>query len=94
MQLERRAENSELIYSGEATKNVTFEYPFYTDDDTKVAVSIIAYDLQSGDYYEMSEPTATGFSVTFKTSFDGDVVVSRSFRYTAVGYGTLQPTTP
>jgi len=94
MQLERRTENSELIYSGEATKNVTFEYPFYTDDDTKVAVSIIAYDLQSGDYYEMSEPTATGFSVTFKTSFDGDEVVSRSFRYTAVGYGTLQPTTP
>ena len=94
LQLERRTENSELIYSGEATKSVTFEYPFYTDDDTKVSVSIVAYDMQPGDYFQMSQPTATGFSITFKTSFDGNELVSRSFRYTAVGYGTLQPTTP
>ena len=94
IQLERRVESSQLIYSGEGTKDVAFEYPFYVDADTKVAVSIVAYDMQTDDYFEMSEATATGFSVTFKTSFDGDQVVSRRFRYTATGYGTLQPTTP
>ena len=93
LQLERRTESSNLIskeFERGETKFITFEKPFYTDNDTKVAVSIVAYALESGDYYEISEPTSTGFSITFKSSFDGTVVVDRDFRYTAVGYGTQQ----
>ena len=46
--------------------------------------------MESGDYFELTEPTATGFTITFKGTFDGDEFVDRFFSYTAVGYGTQQ----
>ena len=89
-QLEQRTENSGLLTSlaGETTFN--FERNFYVDADTKASVEITAYNLLAGDYFVMSEPTATGFSITFKGGAAGTDLVSRKFRYTAVGYGKIQ----
>ena len=91
VKFETRTENSEIIVSGLGTKTQSFEYPFYTDENTKAAVGIIAYDMQSGDYFTLSEPTSTGFSVTFKNDTVDGGLVNRRFRYTAVGYGAKQP---
>tara|TARA_B100000900_G_scaffold403664_1_gene411028 strand:- start:7568 stop:11503 length:3936 start_codon:yes stop_codon:yes gene_type:complete len=89
LQFERRTENSATIASGTGSggKAVTFENAFYTDSNTKVSVGITAFNLASGDYYVMSEPTGTGFTVTFK---NGSSVINRNFQYTAIGYGTQQ----
>nr|BAR24894.1 phage-related protein tail component-like protein [uncultured Mediterranean phage uvMED] len=86
-QLERRAENSEFMQSGVGTKAVSFDNAFYVDGDTSVSVGITALDMEPEDYFVMSEPTATGFNITFKGTFDGDEVIDRRFSYTAVGYG-------
>ena len=91
VKFETRTENSEIIESGLGTKNVTFDFPFYTDENTKASVGIIAYDMQPYDYFELSEPTSEGFSITFKGTFDGDQLIGRRFRYTAIGYGAKQP---
>jgi len=90
VELERRTENSGQIRSGYGTRSITFEKPFYTDADTAVSVGITALNMQEGDYFEMTEPTSTGFDITFKGTFDGDVFVDRFFSYTAIGYGTGQ----
>jgi hypothetical protein len=87
VQLERRTENSGTIVSGgeAAGKTQTFINAFYVDNDTKVTVGITAFDLEPGDYYVMSEPTGTEFTILFK---NGSSVINRSFQYTAIGYGT------
>jgi len=89
LQFERRTENSATIASGTGSggKAVTFANAFYTDGNTKVTVGITAFNLASGDYYQMSEPTGTGFTITFK---NGSSVIDRNFQYTAIGYGTQQ----
>ena len=91
-QLERRTENSAVMDSGLGSKTVDFEKPFYTDGDTSVSVGITALDMEPEDYFVMSEPTATGFTIVFKGSFDGDQLINRRFSYTAVGYGTREVT--
>lgn len=89
IQLERRTENSNVLSSGTGgARTVTFDNAFYVDSDTRVAVSVSPYDMESGDFYTMTSPTATGFTITFKNS--GGVLVNRQFQYVAVGYGTRQ----
>ncbi len=90
VRFERRTENSTTFQSGTSASGypVTFQNAFYTDGDTKVTVGITAFDLGAGDYYVLSEPTATGFSIVFKAS-DGRVL-NKDFQYTAIGYGTQQ----
>ena len=90
LQLERRTENSTIMQSGLGVRPVDFDKAFYTDGNTSVSVGITALDMDPGDYFVMTEPTATGFTVTFKGSFDGDEFVNRRFSYTAVGYGTRE----
>lgn len=92
VKFERRTEASErIIQSSYGAKTVSFEYPFYTDENTDASVGIIAYDMQPGDYFTLSEPTSTGFTVTFKNDTVGGGLIDRRFRYTAVGYGAKQP---
>jgi hypothetical protein len=105
VQFERRTENSQTINSGTspAGKTVTFADAFYTDTDTKVTVGITAFDLEPGDRYVISEPTATGFTITFRNTsnlsgdmddnfadLSGGTVVARNFQYTAIGFGNQQ----
>jgi hypothetical protein len=89
LQMERRTENSGTITSGAQPSGATviFDDAFYSDNDTKVTVGITAFDFDAGDYYVMSEPTSTGFTILFK---NGGAVISRRFQYTAIGYGTQQ----
>ncbi|ADD94951.1 bacteriophage protein [uncultured phage MedDCM-OCT-S01-C58] len=89
VQFERRTENSNVIASGlSGNKIVTFDNEFYVDDDTRVAVSLSPYDMQSGDFYTMSVPTSAGFAVAFRNA-QGEIV-NRQFQYAAIGYGTKQ----
>lgn len=91
VKFETRTENSEIIVSGLGAKTESFKYPFYTDENTKASVGIVAYNMESGDYFTLGEPTSDGFTVTFKNdSVDGGLI-NRRFRYTAVGYGAKQP---
>ena len=89
VQFARRTENSATLISGTSAsgKAVTFDKAFYTDNDTKVTGGIVAFGLGAGDYYVMSEPTGSGFTITFK---NGTRVINRDFQYTAIGYGTQQ----
>ncbi len=86
-QLERRTENGAVRQSGIGTEFVPFENAFYVDGNTSVSVGITALDMEPEDFFVMSEPTATGFNITFKGTFDGDELIDRRFSYTAVGYG-------
>ena len=90
IQLERRTENGAIDQSGTdgAGRSVVFENAFYTDDNTKVAVMVTSYDMETGDVAIVTPATASGFNVTFQNS--SGVVVDRQFQYTAVGFGTKQ----
>jgi hypothetical protein len=77
-----RMENSSLIASGSAAKAVTFTNAFYEAP----SVGITAFNLQSGDYYEITSVSRTGFTIHFKDSTNSSV--SRNFQYVAAGYGS------
>lgn len=90
IQLERRTETGGITQSGTASagRNVLFNNEFYTDDNTKVAVMVTSYDIETGDVTVVSPATGSGFNVLFKNS--SGAVVDRQFQYTAVGFGTKQ----
>ena len=50
-------------------------------------VAITAQNMGSGDYYEITSKSATGFNIVFKNS--SNAVVSRTFDYQAKGYGAV-----
>jgi len=49
------------------------------------SIGVTGQNMQSGDYFEVTSVSATGFTVTFKNS--GGTAVDRNFTYTAVGFG-------
>ena len=79
-----RTENSATVASGAGAKAVTFTNAFYEAP----TVGITAFNLASGDYYELTSVTRTGFTIHFKDSSNGSV--SRNFQYVAAGYGSEQ----
>ena len=84
MQLESRTESSAAIASGAGAKAVTFTNAFYQEP----SIGITASNLASGDYYEVTSASRTGFTITFYDS--SNTAISRNFQYQAVGYGTEQ----
>jgi predicted phage tail protein len=84
MQLESRTESSATIASGTTAKVVTFANAFYQEP----SLGINASNLASGDYYEVTSASRTGFTITFYDS--SNTAVDRNFQYQAVGYGTEQ----
>ena len=80
-QFQRRTEIQTGLTSGAATYSVTFPKAFYAVP----SVGITAQDMDSGDYFVVSNVTRTGFDVSFKDS--GATLVSRTFDYQAVGHG-------
>ena len=84
MSIPSRTENSATITSGAAAKAVTFTTAFYEAP----TVGITAFNLASGDYYELTSVTRTGFTVHFKDSSNSSV--SRNFQYVAAGFGSEQ----
>lgn len=71
------------ISSGTSAKVVTFPVSF----KSLQGVAITAQNLQTGDYFTVTSKSATGFTVTFYDS--SDIIVDRTFDYTAKGYGEL-----
>jgi len=79
-----RTEQSATIASGAGAKAVSYAKAFYQEP----SLGLTAFNMQSGDYYAITSPSATGFTVTFYNS--SNVAVDRNFQYVASGYGTAQ----
>ena len=79
--LQRRTEQQRNITSGTSAKVITFPSAFYSVP----SVGITAQDLDSGDYFQLSSISRTGFTVTFKNS--SDTIISKVFDYMAVAHG-------
>ena len=81
-----------LIASGTSTKSVTFTDSFFTGQSgTSVAansvlpsISITIENQSSGDFFVLSNISATGFDIDIK---NGSSHVSRNFKYSATGFG-------
>jgi predicted phage tail protein len=90
---QRRIESSVLAeQSGAATKSITFGSPFWTGsavlggvNSILPSIGITAQNLQSGDYFNVTNVSSSGFDVTFRNS--GGTAVDRLFAWSAVGYG-------
>jgi len=89
----RTEQSTTLISSGAGAKNVVFSAPFFTGTSAiggstsayPPSIGITAQNMASGDFFEITNITGTGFTVTFKNS--SNTAVSRNFSYSAVGYG-------
>jgi len=87
-----RTETSSVIASGTGAsgKAVTFTNAFFQDGvfyNTPPSIGITAFNLASGDYYEVTSISRTGFTIVFKRGTD-NAVVDRNFQFQAVGYGS------
>ncbi len=92
--MEQRTELSpSTTASGAGAKAVTFQSPFFVGtanteggaNSILPSVGITAQNMQSGDFFEVSSITGTGFTVHFKNSSNASV--DRNFTYQAVGFG-------
>ena len=81
LELQQRIEQSAVLTSGTTTYAATFAAAFVQPP----SVGVTAYNMATGDYFTITAVTRQGFSVTFRNS--AAAVVSRSFTFTAVGYG-------
>jgi hypothetical protein len=83
--MEDRVFNGNDITSGLSTYSVSFATPFYDDGiSPKYAIGITAQDMDTGDYYTITNKTVSGFDITFKNS--GGSTISKTFDYIAKGY--------
>ena len=90
--LKSRTEQSAVIASGSAAKNVTFTNPFFVGtsalgnlNNFLPAVAINPQNMATGDYFEVTNVSGTGFTVHFKNSSNASI--NRNFTFTAVGFG-------
>ena len=73
--------------------NVSFTNNFFTGTSAiggsssayLPSVIVTAQNMVSGDFYEITSISGSGFNIKFKNS--SGTVVSRNFSYSAVGYG-------
>ena len=91
---QRRTEQSATaIASGSGVKNITFSSPFFTGTSALLgansnlpSIGITATDnITSGDYFQVTNISSTGFSVHFKDSTNASI--NRNFNFSAVGFG-------
>lgn len=75
-----RIEQDNGVISGIGTKTITFSVPF----KAVKALAITAENMVSGDYYDISGRSTSGFSITFRNSSGSPV--SRTFDWLAKGY--------
>jgi len=79
--VQRRTEQQRNITSGTSAKAITFPSAFYSIP----SIGITAQDLNSGDFFQLSGISRTGFTVVFKNS--SDTIISKVFDYQAVAHG-------
>ena len=80
LQFESRTESNSMA-SGAGAKAVTYTQAFYQTPK----LGITANNLATGDYYEITSESRTGFTVHFKNS--SGTSQDRNFSYLANGYG-------
>jgi len=87
-----RTEQSSVIASGAGAKAVTFTSPFFVGTSALgnlnsflPSVNISPQNMATGDYFELSSISGTGFTVHFKNSSNASI--DRNFTYSAVGFG-------
>ena len=90
--LQRRTEQGNVTASGAGAKAITFTHPFFTGTSALLgansnlpSIGINAQNMASGDYFEVSSVSGTGFTVHFKNSSNASI--DRNFTYQAVGFG-------
>jgi len=92
-EFQRRTEQSTTtIASGAGAKSISFNSPFFTGTSALLgansnppAIGITAFNMASGDFFELTSITGTGFTVHFKNSSGSSV--DRNFNFTAIGFG-------
>ena len=73
--------------------NISFDNAFFTGTSAiggstsayPPAIMVTPQNMASGDFYEITSITGSGFNIKFKNS--SGTVVSRNFSYSAIGYG-------
>jgi len=87
-----RTEQSSVIASGAGAKAVTFTAPFFVGTSALgnlnsflPSVNISPQNMATGDFFELSNISGTGFTVHFKNSSNASI--DRNFTYSAVGFG-------
>jgi len=90
--LQRRTEQGNVTASGAGAKAVTFTNPFFVGTSSLLGVNsnlpsvgINAQNMASGDFFEVTNISGTGFTVHFKNSSNASI--DRNFTYQAVGFG-------
>ena len=95
--LPSRTEQSGVIASGTSSKNVNFANAFFVGTSSlgnlnnflpAVIISpqsVVGKVMVTGDYYELTNVTGTGFTVHFKNSSGASI--DRNFTFMAVGFG-------
>ena len=81
LELQQRSASAGPLTTTAAAYAVTFANRFYQAPQ----LGITAYNMATGDYYVISSPTRSGFSITFYDASNS--MISRQFSYTAIGYG-------
>ena len=81
--VERTEVANDVTSSGSGALTVTFANKF---KDTP-SIGITQDNASLGDYYNITNQSATGFDITFKDS--DNAIQSRQFDWTATGYGVL-----
>tara|TARA_R100000388_G_scaffold29710_2_gene23050 strand:+ start:4223 stop:7588 length:3366 start_codon:yes stop_codon:yes gene_type:complete len=91
-EFQRRIEQNSATITSSGNTQVNFAHPFFTGTSALLGVNsnlpsiaITAFNMQSGDFYEVTNRTANGFQVHFKNSSNASV--SREFNFTATGFG-------
>ena len=90
--IEARQEIKTNITQGAAATAYTFDNTFFTGtaallgaNSNLPSVNITAQNLASGDYFEITNLSGTGFTIDFKNSSNASI--GKNFSYTAVGFG-------
>lgn len=90
--VQRRTEQSTAAISGSINTGVTFTNAFFTGtasiggvNSYLPSVGITAQNMQTGDYFQISGVTGTGFVINFYDS--GNNSITRQFTWSATGYG-------
>lgn len=79
-----RVESASNIVSGTAPYSVTYPAAFKATP----TIGITAQDMQTGDYFQITAQSASGFTIAFFDSASS--YVSRTFNYISDGYGYQQ----
>jgi predicted phage tail protein len=89
-ELKQRTEVGSKTSSGNT--QVTYDHTFFTGTSALLgansnlpSIGITAFDMQSGDFYEITNQTGDGFQIHFKNSSNASV--ARNFNFTAIGFG-------